>query len=212
MADIPDYSVQPPPLLVAGAISSHDLAIADLRNWAYPEMTGRACELLAERKQYGLRKYVDEQGRGVVLHKDNGRDHPRDALDETLDLLVYLRTWMDAQPEVTEIVRPMYLQAQVMLVTLANWRANMAGERAPLPGPEGMLWTTMPLRHPANLHADDLADEDTGMALRWPDESSADRGGYYCGALQVDGERCIRSLVHDAGSWECIRHGERRVV
>jgi hypothetical protein len=94
VGDVADYTVQPKPIDVEGAISSHDLVIQDLLEAApmNPE-----CVMLADdfkkRKEYGLRKY------GVVLHPDNGRDHVKDAFDEVVDLLVYLRTLMVADDE-----------------------------------------------------------------------------------------------------------------
>lgn len=48
--------------------SAHDLVIAELE----------------KRKAFGIAKY------GVTLQAGNGRDHLRDALDEVLDLAVYL--------------------------------------------------------------------------------------------------------------------------
>ena len=89
MGDLPDYTIQPKPLLVADAVSSHDLVIDDITSSirSYPGFE-ELVEDMYERKEFGLRKY------GTVLHASNGRDHTKDAYDEVLDLLVYLRTMM----------------------------------------------------------------------------------------------------------------------
>jgi hypothetical protein len=94
MGDVADYTIQPKPLVVEGAISSHDLVIDDIKTSinSYPGCK-ELIEDMVERKDFGLRKY------GTILHSDNGRDHTKDAYDEVLDLLVYLRTMM-AEDEV----------------------------------------------------------------------------------------------------------------
>jgi len=63
------WTAQPPPVHVPGAASVQDLVIADM----------------IERKAYGLRKH------GTPLQVDNGRDALRDAYEEALDLVNYLR-------------------------------------------------------------------------------------------------------------------------
>jgi hypothetical protein len=82
MGDTTDYertdrpwTAQPPPVHIPDAPSAHDLVIADM----------------ADRKAYGLRKH------GTILQADNGRDHLRDAYEEALDLVVYLRCAITAQ-------------------------------------------------------------------------------------------------------------------
>ena len=89
MGDTPDYDRQPPPRVVANAVSAHDLVRQDvhrqLRDWSSENALS---DDLLERRQYGLRKY------GVVLHVNNGRDHMQDAYDEVLDLLVYSKMMM----------------------------------------------------------------------------------------------------------------------
>lgn len=57
--------------------SAHDLVIAELE----------------KRKAFGIAKY------GVTLQAGNGRDHLRDALDEVLDLAVYLMCAIQQQEE-----------------------------------------------------------------------------------------------------------------
>lgn len=125
MADLPDYARQRPPLPVDGAVSSHDLVIADLATWRAPHLTEPAAQALAERKTYGLDKY------GVVLHKDNGRQHDVDAEDEALDLAAYLRTWLDTAVAnsdwyVCGVLKPIYDDVLWALVTIRLLRANNA--------------------------------------------------------------------------------------
>lgn len=73
-------TAQPPPQHVPGAPSVHDLVIADL-DGRFPELAA----LLAERKEFGLRKY------GTVLQvEDPVRDPRMDVLEEVAgDALVY---------------------------------------------------------------------------------------------------------------------------
>jgi hypothetical protein len=212
VVDSPDYDAQPRPVYVKGAISSHDLAIRDLIGWNHTAMTHEAQVLLDERKQYGLSKYVDEHGRGVVLHKDNGRDHAKDALDEALDLSVYLRTWMDQQPELSEFIRPLYLMTLTTLVSLANWQANQnqPAMHRPVPGSERHIWPSMPERHPAHVSFDELSALDNGIVMYWPVAPGEQEEGIVCGGLQRDEQRCIRPLTEVMGSLECPRHGVRR--
>lgn len=69
MSEVADYSRGEPPPRPGGGPSIHDLVI----------------EELTDRKKFGLRKY------GTPLQAWNGRRASRDALDEVLDLAVYLR-------------------------------------------------------------------------------------------------------------------------
>lgn len=103
MSDTPDYEVQPAPISVEGAVSAHDLVIADLRREfaANPGMP-LAVAAMEERKQYGLEKY------GTVLHKDNGRDYPKDIDDEVGDLVAYLRIFVEKHPELEPVFRDDY--------------------------------------------------------------------------------------------------------
>lgn len=50
-----------------------------------PSIVDLVIEEFKQRKQIGLERY------GVALQANNGRDALRDALDEALDLVVYLR-------------------------------------------------------------------------------------------------------------------------
>jgi hypothetical protein len=66
--------------------SMHDLVCEDLASYeaGTPGVSG-LLRALAERKELGLKRY------GTVLQAHNGRDALRDASDESVDLLVYLR-------------------------------------------------------------------------------------------------------------------------
>lgn len=125
MADEPDYTRMPAPVAVEGAVSSHDLAMADLRSWGAPELTRRAVEWLQARREFGLGKY------DTVLHHANTRPHGDDALDEIGDLVAYLRTWLDqrriAGQNVVQLA-DVYEHALWMLVQIAELAA---GEDAP---------------------------------------------------------------------------------
>lgn len=77
---------QPAPVPNDGA-SSHDLAVADVAAWWHASPAISVVRAgLAERKQLGLERY------GTVLQAGNGRDALVDAFQESLDLVVYLRT------------------------------------------------------------------------------------------------------------------------
>lgn len=102
MSDLPDYTKQPKPE-PREAPGMHDLAIADITQaWARsdsligsPEekaIVGVILEL-EERRAFGLKKY------GTLLQANNGRDSVRDALDEALDLIVYVRQILEEIPE-----------------------------------------------------------------------------------------------------------------
>lgn len=99
MGDVADYTIQPKPLEVEGAVSSHDLVIEDIKAavLSYPGCDELVADM-QERKEFGLRKY------GTVLHPDNGRDHTKDAYDEVLDLLVYLRTMMSEDDDAYDFI------------------------------------------------------------------------------------------------------------
>lgn len=85
-AKAPDRGGQPAPAPNDGP-SMHDLVAAQLR--AYPNGVGGDAgplvRALVARRALGLERY------GTVLQASNGRDFTRDALDEAVDLVVYLR-------------------------------------------------------------------------------------------------------------------------
>ncbi len=114
MGDIPDYSVQPRPRQVDGAVSAHDLVIEDLlREFPGDTAAELAIDAMRDRKAYGLDKY------GVVLHKDNGRDYVKDVDDEVGDLVAYLRVYMHKHPDLVPIFAEDYL---AILRFLIRWR------------------------------------------------------------------------------------------
>lgn len=123
MSDIPDLNVQPMPTKVEGAVSSHDLMVADLHAWGHPEFTFEAVVVTLGRKDYGLRKYEE------VLHRDNDRDHPKDAEDEAVDKAAYLRTWIDQAMGAgdfgtAEWLWPLYQQSLWHFAVIAHYRAT----------------------------------------------------------------------------------------
>ncbi len=63
----------------------HDLAAEDLRTWWFAAGAELVAEDLAGRKAIGVARY------GQPLQAHNGRDALRDAYEEALDLVVYLR-------------------------------------------------------------------------------------------------------------------------
>lgn len=78
--------VQPPPIRTAQ--SAHILTDDFLANVPEP-----VAEALRRRRQFGLDKY------GTVLRSHNGRNPLADALQETLDLIVYLQqACMEGRP------------------------------------------------------------------------------------------------------------------
>lgn len=94
MSDVADYTIQPQPE-PSDTPGMHDLVIADITQaWAAtPSLVGSdeekgilgVIEELEARKEFGLNKY------GTLLQANNGRNAVRDALDEALDLAVYVK-------------------------------------------------------------------------------------------------------------------------
>jgi hypothetical protein len=77
---------QPLPLACPGVEGAHDLMIKDLALSVLPDVLFEEARVRVEaRKQVGLDRY------GQLLCPDNGRDTLRDAMEEALDLCVYLR-------------------------------------------------------------------------------------------------------------------------
>lgn len=103
MSEKADYSYQPRPKSSPYANSAHDLAAQDVRGVLGPSHDADLLvSELVQRKAFGLQKY------GVILHADNGRDHIRDALDEVVDLLVYLRAAREQSPELFLVLSSHY--------------------------------------------------------------------------------------------------------
>lgn len=102
MSDVADYTNQPVPI-PREAPGMHDLVIADVTQaWANtPSLIGSneergivgIIEEFETRKEFGLKKY------GTLLQANNGRDPFRDALDEALDLIVYIKQILTEQVE-----------------------------------------------------------------------------------------------------------------
>jgi hypothetical protein len=127
VADTADYSHgEPEPLIKEGAVSSHDLVVSDLHQLNVFGLEDRFSEAAVEeimgRKAFGLSKYP------TVLHKDNGRDHGRDAQDEIGDYVPYLRTWLDSIPPENHtemgMVTTLYQAALWQLVVISHYRAT----------------------------------------------------------------------------------------
>lgn len=100
MADTPDYVNGEPEPIHNFNPSVHDLLVNDAKHLVMGfgscriEDTKRnqMIDLFRERKRYGLNKY------GTVLQAENGRDFLRDALDEIVDCLAYVRMGLEENP------------------------------------------------------------------------------------------------------------------
>jgi hypothetical protein len=191
VADQPDYTRQPAPVLVEGAVSAHDLVTSDLREWAWPDCTEAAEAELAERKAYGLDKY------GTVLHVDNGRDHLRDALDEALDLSVYLRMILESD---------MPVQDRALVMEYYRWTLWMLAQLA------RMNIGIPPMHHLRRVQGSGLSfgeplhPSDTGAVFVVEGHEYIE-DATLCGGLQIDGGRCIMPVGADL---TCARHGKRK--
>lgn len=123
MGDKPNYTPgQPAPMMVANAVSSHDLAAEDMHSLYRGGQAASAIVVLMERKRHGLEEY------GVVLHHANGRDHSKDAMEEAADLVVYLRTWLsehraaDGSHAEEYRIERLYQEAMRTLIILADYQ------------------------------------------------------------------------------------------
>lgn len=77
---------QPLPLPCPGVEGAHDLLVKDLALAGLPDVLYKeATTRVVDRRDYGLELY------GQLLCPDDGRDTLRDAMEEALDLCVYLR-------------------------------------------------------------------------------------------------------------------------
>lgn len=99
MADTPDYvNGEPAPEHNDGP-SMHDLVINDLQRRSIPgqrfpdSVRENMIDYLRFRKRYGFEKY------GTVLQAHNGRNSRRDALEEVVDLCVYLKQITEEFPD-----------------------------------------------------------------------------------------------------------------
>lgn len=86
MTDVktPDRGGQPAPVPNDGP-SMHDLVIAQLRGYAGDDDREPLVRALAARRALGLERYK------TILQAGNGRDFARDATEEAVDLVVYVR-------------------------------------------------------------------------------------------------------------------------
>ncbi len=94
MSNVPDYSRGEPAPVSNATEGMHDLVVADMSGAIarstqipqeeYPALVGTMTEF-EDRKMFGFDKY------GTLLQAGNGRNATRDALDEALDLTVYMR-------------------------------------------------------------------------------------------------------------------------
>lgn len=100
MADTPDYVNGEPEPVHNFNPSVHDLLINDAKHstlaWGVTRVDdtirNQMIDIFRARKEYGLKKY------GTVLQADNGRDFLRDAVDEMVDFLAYVRTGLEENP------------------------------------------------------------------------------------------------------------------
>lgn len=118
MGDIPDYSIQPRPLVVDGAVSVYDLVEADLEELLQPGPVLDAARAgMRAREAFGVQKY------GVALHVANGRSHLKDVDDEACDKVAYLKALMEQDPALGEYLAQDYRWS---LITMCRIRALMA--------------------------------------------------------------------------------------
>lgn len=97
MSDTPDYVNGEPEPIHNFNPSVHDLLVNDAKHkvmgFARPGMTDiikeQMIDLFRTRKAYGLNKY------GTVLQSENGRDFLKDAIEETIDQLAYVRQGLE---------------------------------------------------------------------------------------------------------------------
>lgn len=113
MSDVADYTEQPPPLVVNGAVSVHDLVVQDLLDLE-DDIVGTqvGIDAVLGRKDFGLIKY------GTVLHAANGRDYFKDADDEAGDLPVYIRALMEARPDLAPRIRDDYYTSLGIMIRM----------------------------------------------------------------------------------------------
>jgi hypothetical protein len=94
MSNVPDFTTGEPAPIPNATQGMHDLVVEDMSGAIarstsipqeeYPALAGTMTEF-EDRKMFGFNKY------GTLLQAGNGRNATRDALDEALDLTVYMR-------------------------------------------------------------------------------------------------------------------------
>lgn len=106
--DVSEGHVEQPLPVATDGPHIHDLVALDVRAFVYLGDEQVALDL-AGRKQIGIERY------GQPLQAHNGRDALRDAYEEALDLLVYLRQFQ----EETGVELPAYRDAVAVVCQLA---------------------------------------------------------------------------------------------
>ena len=125
MADTPDYVNGEPEPIPNFNPSVHDLLVNDAKHGLMGYARGRVndylraqmIDLFRERKAYGLNKY------GTTLQAENGRDFFKDALDETVDQLAYIRQGLEENPD-NEVLKEAYRLAIAVLRELLVFRTR----------------------------------------------------------------------------------------
>jgi hypothetical protein len=104
MSDRADYTYGEPAPIQNDGPGMHDLVIKDILK-RDPYAGIHLIAEVTERRDFGFMKY------NTMLQANNGRNALRDALDEMVDLIVYLRQHMEEQHKVgmqARAVRKMY--------------------------------------------------------------------------------------------------------
>lgn len=114
-----DFSTQPPPRFANTEVSAHDLVVEDLLSiFATSVELDNAVSSVEARKAFGLSKY------GTVLHADNGRDYLLDIEEELLDLVAYLRIFLQKHPDLFSVFGDDYKALLDFLFRLITYSRN----------------------------------------------------------------------------------------
>ena len=98
--------------------SIHDLAVEDLKREGYPDYLIRNIQ---DRKELGLKKY------GTILQAGNGRNALIDALQESLDAIVYIKQAMlDLEDDDCSHLKKMFYIAAELADDLSYWTKDLA--------------------------------------------------------------------------------------
>lgn len=131
MADTPDYVNGEPKPVHNFNPSIHDLLVNDAQHMVLGFMwnaglddftRNKMIDLFRERKAYGFRKY------GTILQAENGRDFFKDAIEETIDQLAYLRQGLSENPQNKNLLEA-YRLAVAVLRELLKFQARRAQEK-----------------------------------------------------------------------------------
>lgn len=101
MSDTPDYVNGEPEPVHNFNPSVHDLLVNDAKHHSLgfgiqrisDSLVEQMIDLFRARKAYGLNKY------GTILQAENGRDFTKDAIDEIVDFLAYVRQGLEEHPK-----------------------------------------------------------------------------------------------------------------